>query len=254
MAGNDTYEFRDVNEYVDAFLDAYRRLEKALKANQRYAPNTPYENPIVRFIGANEGKAYKEPLDLIREVRNILTHSPKIAGNYPIEPSPALFEILKEIINIIENPALAIDYAIHTDQIFKTSLHENALNIMRRMQAAGFSHVPVLVRDQLLGVFSKTSVFSYLLKNPGKSIDDSLLISDFLSYIDPDYPNGDRYEFTAKDALAADVRDLFDMSLNRKKRRISAVFLTETGDPKTKLYGMITPWDILKNPDSGRIK
>lgn len=254
MAGNDAYEYRDVDEYVDAFLDAYRRLEKALKANQRYAPNTPYENPIIRFIGSNEGRVYKEPLDLIREIRNILTHSPKIAGYYPIEPSPALFEILKEIVNVVENPALALDYAIPTDQIFKTSLHENALNIMRRMQSAGFSHVPVLVRDQLLGVFSKTSVFSYLLKNPGKSIDDSLLISDFLSYIDPSYPNGDRYEFVPKNALAADVRDLFDIGLSRKKHRISAVFLTETGDPKTKLYGMITPWDILKNPDVGRTK
>ena len=54
------------------------------------------------------------------------------------------------------------------------------------------------------------------------------------------------FRSAAKDALAADVRDLFDMSLNRRSRRISAVFLTETGNPNAKLIGMITPWDILK--------
>ena len=42
------------------------------------------------------------------------------------------------------------------------------------------------------------------------------------------------------------------MSLNRRSRRISAVFLTETGEPKAKLVGMITPWDILKNANDAR--
>ena len=239
-------EFRDADERVEAFLDVYRRLEKALKSNRRYAQNNPYDNAIIRFSNSNEGKAYKESLDLIREVRNLLTHSPKVAGDYLVEPSPALYQILKEVLEIVENPELAVDYAIRADQVFKTTLHENALSVMRKMEAAGFSHVPVVVRDELLGVFSKTSVFSYIIKSGEKQVSAALKISDFLPYIGLNYPNGDRYEFAAKDALAADVRDLFDMSLNRRSRRISAVFLTETGNPNAKLIGMITPWDILK--------
>ena len=246
------YAFCDADERVEAFLDVYRRLEKALKSNRRYAQNNPYDNVIIRFSNSNEGKAYKESLDLIREIRNLLTHSPKVAGDYPVEPSPALYRILKEVLEIVKNPELAVNYAIRADQVFKTSLHENALNVMRKMESAGFSHVPVVIRDELLGVFSKTSIFSYIIKSGEKQIGTALKISDFLPYIDLNYPNGDRYEFATKDALAADVRDLFDMSLNRRSRRISAVFLTETGEPKAKLVGMITPWDILKNANDAR--
>lgn len=242
---------RDAEEATEAFLDAYRRLESALKNNKRYAQNNPYENMTVRFSNSHEGKRYKSTLDLIREVRNLLTHSPKIDGDFPVEPSPALAEKLEEILYLVEHPELALDYAIRSDQIFKTSLQENALNVMRRMENAGFSHVPVVFRDELIGVFSKTCVFSYIIHSPDKKIDETLHIGDFSEYIDFAYPNGDRYEFVAKDAFAADIRDLFDIGLTPKGRRISAIFITENGEAKSKLLGMVTPWDILRNSEKG---
>lgn len=234
---------------TEAFLDTYRRLEQALKNNKRYAQNNPYENAIVRFANTHEGKPYKISLDLIREVRNLLTHSPKIDGDFPIEPSSALYEKLEEILYLVEHPEPALNYAVRSDQIFRTSLQENALNVMRTMEKAGFSHVPVVFREKLIGVFSKTCVFSYLIHNVGKTVNETLAIGDFSRYIDFAYRNGDRYEFVAKDALAADIRDMFDISLNHRGRRISAVFITENGAAESKLLGMITPWDILRKAE-----
>lgn len=233
--------------FTDDFLDAYRRLEKALKQSKRYGTNNPYENPILRFVSSAEGKRYKNALDLIREVRNLLVHSPKVADEYPITPSEGLYDTLIEILELVENPEPALSFAIRAEQIFKTTLHENALVVMRAMEAAGFSHVPVVFRKELLGVFSKTCVFSYLINNADKKIDSSLMVGDFSKYIDFNYPNGDYYEFVPKDIPATDVRDMFDLTLARRPRRLSAVFITENGTRNSKLCGMITPWDILKN-------
>lgn len=236
-------------ETTESFLDTYRRLEQALKNNKRYSQNNPYENAIVRFANSHEGRPYKISLDLIREVRNLLTHSPKIGDEFPIEPSAALHEKLTEILYLVEHPEPALSFAVPSDQIYKTSPQENALTVMRTMEKAGFSHVPVVVRSKMIGVFSKTSVFSYLIHRYAQAVDETLTIADFSEYIDFAYRNGDRYEFVAKDALAADVRDMFDISLNRRGRRISAVFITESGAADSELLGMITPWDILRKTE-----
>jgi hypothetical protein len=33
----------------------------------------------------------------------------------------------------------------------------------------------------------------------------------------------------------------------KNQKRLSAVFITETGEPREKILGMITPWDLARD-------
>ncbi len=64
---------------VDIFLDLYNTLEQTLKGKSRYY-NNRYESPIVRFQNSSDGKVYRDELESIRDIRNLLVHNPLIGG------------------------------------------------------------------------------------------------------------------------------------------------------------------------------
>ena len=127
----------------EVFLDLYNNLETKLKGRGSYY-NDRYESPIIRFSNSSEGKEYREELSTIRDIRNLLVHSPLVNGKYPVEPSDEIGAVLEEILEKVEQPKKAMNYATWADKIQKTRLDEEAYPVMRMMELRGFSHVPVV--------------------------------------------------------------------------------------------------------------
>ncbi len=228
----------------EIFLDLYRNLEQLVKGN--YA-GRKFESPIINFSNSQQGKPYKEELNAIREIRNLLVHLPMIDGTYPIEPSDEIGAALQEVIESIEHPLKAMDFAVKIENIMKTKPEDNAFQIMTRMEENGYSHVPVVMNGKLDGVFSKSTVFSWLINHGNKDIHKEMLIQDFEVFTRINSPHSEYYEFAARNALYIQVRELFEKTYQRKSRRLAAMFITENGHENERLLGMITPWDVLKN-------
>ncbi len=228
----------------EIFLDLFRNLEQLVK--EKYS-GRKYESPIINFSNSREGKPYKDELNTIREIRNLLVHLPMIDGNYPVKPSNEIGAVLEEIIEKIEHPLQAMDFAVKMENIMKTRPEDNAFSIMYKMEENGYTHVPIVRGGILSGVFSKSAVFSYLIKHGNKDIDKNMLIRDFSDFTVINSPHGEYYEFAAKDALYFEVRDMFERTYQRKSRRLAVMFITENGHENERLLGMITPWNVLKN-------
>lgn len=58
----------------------------------------------------------------------------------------------------------------------------------------------------------------------------------------------ENYEFVSKDATYITVRKKFE-HVKGKNKRVSVIFITETGSPEERLLGMLTPWDVLGEPE-----
>lgn len=69
------------------------------------------------------------------------------------------------------------------------------------------------------------------------------MIREFIDFIPFDKHESEYFAFVSKDALLIDVEEIFKDGLKDNKR-IATVFITETGNEKEKLLGLITAWDL----------
>lgn len=226
----------------DQFLDMYRQLEDLL--DQRYAgKKRRYSSVIVEFLNSDESRPFRSMLDLCREIRNLLTHNAKIDGEDIVEPSSAVVQGLLEILEFVKKPPLAIDSATKGDNVFYAGINQTVIKIMGLMEKSGFSHVPILENGKFMGVFSPGTVFSYILSSCDKPITRKTTIGE-LSELLPIHMHGENYEFAPKDLTCDRARRKFQ-TVSGKNKRLSVIFITETGSQREPLLGMLTPLDVM---------
>ena len=152
---------RDESVRSEQFLKQYRRLEGLLE--KRYAARGMSTGSVVmEYLRDADSAPCRAELDLCREIRNLLTHNADGDGEPVVEPSQAVLDMLGRVIDHVRRPRLAIDYATPRENIMFARTGDSVLETMRQMQRMGFSHVPVLDRGGLLGVFSAGCLQAYL--------------------------------------------------------------------------------------------
>ena len=87
----------------EAFLRTYRVLEELLEI--KYARSTRTTSSVVmEFLRDEDSLPFREPLDLCREVRNLLTHNAEPDGGPIVEPSEGLLRALERVVeNLVHN-------------------------------------------------------------------------------------------------------------------------------------------------------
>ena len=227
----------------DEFLEKYRVLEDLL--GERYAGKPrKHSSVIMEFASSREGEMFRDRLDLCREIRNILTHNAALEGEPVVAPARATLAMLDEIIEYVRRPPLALRWAVSADKLLMTRPDEPALQLMRAMESRGFSHVPVMERRRITGVFSMSTVFSYTCRERGARVDERTLVGDMARFLPLERHSSERFEFMPEDASIVDAVAAFTPGRERSKR-LAAIFITRTGAQDEPLIGMITPWDIL---------
>ncbi len=229
----------------EEFLKRYRVLEEQLE--QKYLGHKRTNVSIVmEYLADTESLPVRDQLNLCREVRNILTHNADLGGHPVIEASQALIEMMDEVIEYANRPPLAMHFATPSDQLLWADLGQRVLEVMRAMEKRGFSHVPVLGKGALVGVFSMGTVFSYCIRDTGdKGINPQTRVRDFLQWLPIDKHTQECYGFVDAHATYADVKVEFER-IKKDGKRLAALFITPDGEAEQPLLGMITPWDVLR--------
>lgn len=232
---------------TDEFLDLYKQLEEALEEKYRNAKRH-CSSVVMEFLRDSESEPFRDELDLCRELRNLLTHNADLGGEPILQPSQPVVDALRRVLEFITRPPLALDFATKADKIMKAGLNQNVLRLMHIMDENGYSHIPVMRDGQLFGVFSTGSVFLYQLHTGGRAITAQTTLKDMDRYLDVRV-RMENYSFVSKNATYAEVRRIFER-VKGKNKRVSAVFITENGHAGEKLLGMLTPVDVLGEPET----
>lgn len=231
------------------FLDLYRQLEEVL--TQRFSESGRKSSSVVMdFINDDEGAPYRDDLNVCREVRNLLSHHASIEGEPIVEPSEKLVQVLRNVIAYVKSPKPIMEFATPKDKLMIAHMDQNALRVMREMKKKGFSHLPVFQGGEFTGVFSISTVFSYILED--KTIDKRTVIGDFGHLLRLEQHAAERFEFVSRHANYWDVRDLFEKRSGGPNKRLAAVFVTENGKFGERLLGMLTPWDVIGQEQPGQ--
>lgn len=232
---------------AELFLQKYRILEGLLE--KRYDGHKMSSSSVVmEYIRDPDSEPVRVDLDLIREIRNILSHNADSKGEAVVQPSQSMLRRLDEIIAHVKRVRAAKDYGTPAERIMSAHLNDNVLCVMRNMQKNGYSHVPVIHKGAFAGVFSVKCLFDYLAKNGLESLKDDARIADFAEALRMDSHAGERYLFVAENASIITVRSAFE-SVREKNRRLSMVFVTKSGSPDETIIRMISPWDVLNDPN-----
>lgn len=226
------------------FLNLYKQLEQVLKSKYEQEGGR-YESPVVRFENSQEGRYYKEELNTIREIRNLLQHLPMVDGQYPVEPSAEVLDSLKEIIQNVTHPIKALDFAVQGEHIYKASMNSNLKQVTAVMSEHGYSHVPVFEGNNMFGVLSVSSVFDCLARKGSDFFTEDTKVGDLREFLPFEDHQHEFFMFTPRDALLYDVREMFETTYQHSKRLV-IVFITENGRKTERLLGLISPWNVLR--------
>lgn len=231
------------NERADLFLDRYKQLEQLLKVH--YANESGrYESVVARYENSRECGDMGDELRAVREIRNLLQHSPKIDGSYIVTPSDAVMDSLEKVIRMVEHPRLAVDYGVKEHQVFKTTLNSSLLKVIKVMQDRGFSHVPVIENGLIYGVLSAYTVFEFVAKQGMAILTETTKVKAMREYLPVGKHRNEYYLFMPQTATFVRADEAFQKR-DAKGRRLVVIFITEHGQPDEPMIAMLTPWSVV---------
>ena len=233
---------REGQDRSQLFLDLYKQVEDELEDKFRNS-RRHYSSAVYEFIKDYESAPVRDKLDICRHIRNLMAHSANMDGEPVVVPSQPVVDALREVLDFVKKPPLAIDYATRGDRVLKVGANQKVLRVMELMEKNGYSHVPVMKENRFYGVFSSGSVMRYLLKNRGRGLNPDTTIKELRGYLAVE-EHVENYEFVPADATYIYVRSRFEQVRARNKR-VSVIFITRDGKPDQPLLGMLTPWDVL---------
>lgn len=187
---------------------------------------------------------YAYELQIFADLRNIIDHNPYRVKAHPMAtPHADIVRQYEDIKNAVLHPKKAFKIAVTAPKIYTTTMESNALEVMETMNKKAYSHVPVIEKDKMVGVFSESIILSYLVKQKDSLITREVKVKEFAEFIPINNHLSEYFEFVDRDSLLVEVQNLFGQGLKEGKR-IAVVFITEHGKREEKLLGIITPWDV----------
>lgn len=233
---------------ADKFLNIYNRLDAYMRKElqeEDYVSHTK----LLNNMKARGNIYFKYNIDDLKSyatLRNAIVHNPKSKEAKPIaEPHDLIVKKYEDLVNRVLNPPKALDsIAIRRQDVFTTTLDDNALLVMKEMNKNIFTHVPVIEEDKMIGVFSENTVFTFFADKDIALFEDKMKIKDFINYIPIEKHQSETFKFVSRDTTVLEIEEIFRKEFENKKR-ISAIFITENGKEEEKLLGLITPWDVV---------
>ena len=176
---------------AEIFLQKYRIIEGLLE--KRYeSEKKDYSSVVIEYLHDADSCGIRTELDLLREIRNLLSHNADTQGQPVVEPSDEMISLLDDVIEFIKVPRDAVNFGTPAKYIMSASPNDNLFEVMRSMMKNGYSHVPIVHRGCMTGVLCTRSVFGYLAEMGLDSLDNETRIVEL----------GDQYALTGRPANA----------------------------------------------------
>ncbi len=236
---------REINpQNNDHYFKEFKKLETRLRKIAGLGDTTPFSE-ILRQA-ASKFFLIKEKESIIiqlQHLRNIIAHADGI--KYITTVSNLAFEELEKIICLLENPP-TVKEIFRTD-VYKVNVDEIAENVILTMQEKTYTHVPVYKNGKFWGVFSESTLLEWLVENIVENIKEEnaqfykLQIKDIKrEYLHSSF---NKTEFIEANESIFEVQKKFDEAI-KKRERLGALLITETGKRDELPIGIITAWDL----------
>ena len=234
------HEKENPMDKAEEFLNLYKELEAAAAEEYGLKSNG---SVVYTLSGMKEFKSIRSELDFCRDVRNLLSHRPKIDSSYAVEPSEEMIELLKKCINFVKNPKRSRNIMTKLEDVYCCTFKDDVPTALRAMSKCGFSFIPIVEDNILAGVLSEGAAVRYILNTPDVKVPEKFTFESIKEFVSIEALDPAEFVFVSEKKKVSDISSMFDEALTVKKR-IKMVFVTETGLKSEPLEGIITAWDL----------
>ena len=227
-------------QLTEEFLDKYKQLENTVRNEYNLSNN----DSVINFLISNkEFKAIENELDLCRDTRNLLSHNPKINGEYLVYPSEEMIKLLDEVIQKVTKPLKASNVMVKKSELCFMSMQDKVKDAMTTMKEHSYKYIPILEDGVLVGMFSAKTILDIMTSEGVDAFKDDAIFESISKYISIENVSSKTFAFVGNSTPLCEVKDIFKEDVEHKER-INIIFVTQHGKSDEKLLGIITAWEI----------
>ncbi len=225
------------------FIDLYKQLEDAIR--KKYSKGRSGASPLVELARMPQFRYLKGDLDYCREVRNLLTHKPKVNGEYAVVPTDAMLDMMQGLLEKVVSPPKIFDYAVKRRDLYVARLEDRVADVLAVMYRKNYTHAPILTDGGAVwGVFSTNTIVQFIAGCGLESVHKDLTVGELRDFLPLEAHVGESFRFAKANAPLHEVKDIFERAYVSHER-LALIFLTRGGGPADKLLGLLTPWAVL---------
>lgn len=229
----------DINR-TEEFLDKYKQMEVLVRNEYNLGNNDSVMNFL---ISNNEFKALENELDLCRDTRNLLSHNPKINGEYAVYPSEEMIKLLDKVIQKVTQPIKASNIMVKKSELCFMGMEDKVLDAMAVMKEHSYKYIPILADGVLVGMFSAKTVLEIMVNEGTDIFKGDMTFESIKNYISIENVSEKTFAFVGNSTLLSEIKEIFKDDVDNKER-INIIFVTQHGKKDEKLLGIITAWEI----------
>ena len=225
----------------EQYLDKFRKLEEHIRQEYNLQAS---DSAINCLRNQPEFMSIRTELDYCRDVRNLLSHRPKIDDKFSVEVTDAMLTLLDDVSERVMHPKKVSDVFIPRERVLVASTDENVLVKMKEMANNNYTHIPVIEDGKVVGVFSENALLRILTNSEKAVIEDGLTFAGIRDYTGFGSSETETYLFVNSRCSVYKLSEMFD-SYNDNGKHIGMVFVTENGQKDSRLLGILTAWEII---------
>lgn len=233
----------------ERFLELIREIETALRTRlgNRRSQRVGFSDMIEDYRQRNPyWHREAEDLDILREIRNYLTHDRSHHLGDPVVVTQDSIDRLGQIRDgLIAPRPIAEQFG---REVVTVRPGDTLATVLALAFQHAFSQFPVVESNKFRGVITENEIIRWLGQqvSRGESVIDTtaVVVDTVLEQAEPERP--DIFRFMRLDAPEQEVMGLF-----QRQPALEVVILTESGNGNTPLAGILTQWDAARYPGGG---
>lgn len=241
---NYTYSMHSIQN-SNIFLWYYNKIDKFLAHLIGAKVYIPYSDKVQRIADGGYPQSkfvrlYQNKLRYFGDLRNQLVHGFSLENKHYVVASDYAVEQVKWVFKELTSPQTVSD--LFTGEVYCVVLHDSLKEVIEVMRNELNTHVPVYDSEWAFVEMLSESTIAYWVADAGhESIDlSALTVADI-----PLENTNDTFVFVEQSRSVYEIETLFAQSFAEKKR-LGAVFITEKGNNKEPITGIITAMDLPK--------
>ena len=225
-----------VQRFELAFNRIHARLKELSKGSNR--------DRFIDLLQENKDKysAFRYHFYKLKQyakLRNAIVHEEVEDGYYIAEPHISVVEDIEKISESVYHPPKVLDLA--SKPVVFLHVQTPMEQVLQLISKHEYSQYPVYEEQRFKGLITEGGVAKWLADHIHESFDviKRCCASDIL-----EIEKKRNVAFMKKDKDIYELENLFEQ-FSKKRLKLEAVIITETGDQHEKPIGIVTAWDLL---------